>query len=362
MQKHWGELVSGSHKNPKMLRTFKKYGGDFVVTQLVVGSPSYCENVEAALLSGIPNISDSLNCHRNSTGGWLGQDWSDESRKKLSDAKKGTTFSEEAKAKAAETRKTSQVWAAHQERMRSPEHIAKRCEKAAQPESRAKAVATRIANGHKPFSDETRQRQRDESKARVFAALDWAVENNETRDSALKKFSCSWDGLKKYQPEWEAENGTLSLPKRASGERSGMYKHGMSKEIKRRRTPEEMEARWKTHSQKVSGENNPMHGRKHSAEARAIQSAAAKAQAERNREIGYVVPDSARQKMSAALKGRKHSDEHKRNHAFAQLGKKYSTPVGIFYTSRECEAATGVKAATVMWRCKNNYKNQWSYV
>jgi len=72
-------------------------------------------------------------------------------------------------------------------------------------------------------------------------------------------------------------------------------------------------------------------------------------------------PESAIAKLRAALIGVPKTLEHRRNHAFSQLGKKYSTPAGIFYTSRECEEATGVKAATVMWRCKNNYQQQWSY-
>jgi hypothetical protein len=43
------------------------------------------------------------------------------------------------------------------------------------------------------------------------------------------------------------------------------------------------------------------------------------------------------------------------------LGKQYKTPAGVFQTSAECEQATGVKRATVMWRCKNNYQGHWSY-
>ena len=66
-------------------------------------------------------------------------------------------------------------------------------------------------------------------------------------------------------------------------------------------------------------------------------------------------------KTSIALKGKSKTLKHKRNHAFSQLGKLYSTPNGIFHTSKECEEATGVKAATVMWRCKNNFQGQWAY-
>ena len=283
MRKHWQELNSGKHKNPKMLRTFQKHGGGFVVTTLVIASPEYCEDVERKMLLGIPDLKNSLNCHRNSTGGWLGQDWSAESRKKLSDARKGKAISKEAMARAIETRKTSPAWKAHQAKMTSPEMVAMAVEAASKPEVRAKAVATRAANGHKPFSDEVRQRQKDEAKARVFAALDWAVETNGTRDAALKKFSCSWGGLKKYQPEWEAENGPLNLPKRASGERSGMFKHGLSKEIRRKRTDDEIADKNRKQSERMRGENNPMFGRKHTDEARAIQSLAATQQALRKK-------------------------------------------------------------------------------
>lgn len=279
MCKHWQEIITGTHKNPKILRTFQKYGDGFIVSPMVIGSPEYCEEVESKLLLGIPNIRESLNCHRNSNGGWLGLDWSDESRKKLSDSRKGKSISKEAQERAAKTRKTSKAWAAHQEKMKQPEIVAKALVAAAKPEARAKAVETRRANGNKPFSDEVRQRQKDEAKARVFAALDWAVANGETRDAALKKYSCSWGGLKKYQPEWEALNGPLALPKRASGERSGMFKHGLSKEQKRKKTSDEIAEVNRRRSEQMSGDRNPMFGRKHTDEARAIQSAAAKRQA-----------------------------------------------------------------------------------
>lgn len=279
MRKHYQELFSGTHSNPKMLRTYIKYGDYFVVQPLLIGSPEYCESVEAKLLAGIPNLKDSLNCHRNSIGGWLGQDWSEESRKKLSAARKGKPISKEAQARAVETRKTSSAWAAHQEKMKQPEMVAKAVAAAAKPEVRQKAVETRRKNGHKPFRDEVRQRQKDEAKARVFAALDWAVANNGTRDAALKMFSCSWDGLKKYQPEWEAINGPLTIPKRASGERNGSFKHGLSKERRRKKTSDEIAEVNRRRSLRMSGDNNPMFGRKHTEAAREIQSAAAKRQA-----------------------------------------------------------------------------------
>jgi len=227
MRKHWQELISGKHKNPKITHTFSKYGDGFVVTTLVIASPEYCEELEGKLLSAI-DLKNSLNCHRSNVGGWRGQEWSAESRKKLSDARKGKPISKEAQARAAETRKTSVAWKAHQEKMASPEVVAKALAAAAMPEARARAVATRAANGFASFSDETRQAQRDASKARVFAALDWAVATGATRDAALVKFKCSWDGLKKYQPSWEEIKGPLTLSKRASGEKNGRVKWAKS--------------------------------------------------------------------------------------------------------------------------------------
>ena len=67
------------------------------------------------------------------------------------------------------------------------------------------------------------------------------------------------------------------------------------------------------------------------------------------------------EKIGSALRGKPKSRDHSKALAAARLGKRYSTPVGVFDTSRECEEATGVKAATVMWRCKNNYQGQWAY-
>lgn len=72
-------------------------------------------------------------------------------------------------------------------------------------------------------------------------------------------------------------------------------------------------------------------------------------------------PDEWKNKISIALSGASKSENHRKSLASNKLGKKYVTPAGVFITSAECEAATGVKRATVMWRCKNNYLNQWSY-
>lgn len=67
------------------------------------------------------------------------------------------------------------------------------------------------------------------------------------------------------------------------------------------------------------------------------------------------------QKIGNSLRGKPKSAEHAKAIAVSHLGKRYKTPAGIFDTSGECETATGVKRATVMWRCKNNFKGQWAY-
>ena len=77
---------------------------------------------------------------------------------------------------------------------------------------------------------------------------------------------------------------------------------------------------------------------------------------------GAIRPIDWNNKISAGLKGKQKSKEHLKAIAFSRLGKKYLTPAGVFFTSKECEQATGVKRATVMWRCKNNYQGQWSYL
>lgn len=260
---HLRELQRNSHVNSKLQHAWNKYGAEKFEFSLVWPAPP--ENhveLESMILEEAFDLGVLYNLHKSADGGM-----------------KGMRHSEESKRRAIESRRNSGAWAAHQRWMQSVEAISTRCRKAAQPEVRARAVATRSANGHKPFSDEVRQRQKDEARARVFAALDWAVANNGTRDAALKMFSCSWGGLKKYQPEWEAINGPLSLPKRASGERNGLFKHGRSKEQKRKKTPDELKEINRKRSEQMSGRNNPMFGRKHTDEAKAIQSAAAKRQA-----------------------------------------------------------------------------------
>lgn len=218
MRKHWQELITGKHKNPKITKTYAKHGPSFIVRPIVIASPEYCEEVEEKLLAKIV-LRQSLNCHRNSTGGWRGLEWSDEARNRLSKSRKGKAISKDAMARAIETRKTSKKWHEHQSRLQTPEAIKERCKRAAAPEARAKAVATRRKNHGTDFFAKPRERQIQEARKRLFEALEWAVKNGATRDAALTKFNCSWGSLKKFQPEWEAINGALSLPKRASGAR-----------------------------------------------------------------------------------------------------------------------------------------------
>ena len=159
------------------------------------------------------------NAHKNSVGGFLGQKHSEETKLKWSQQRKGRKMASISKERQAKTRESSSSWAAHQAWMQTPEVMKSRAKLAADPEVRARAVATRSANGYKPFSDEVRQKQKDEARVRVFAGLSWATENQKTRSQAIEKFTFSWGGLKKYQPEWEALNGPLNLPKRAAGTR-----------------------------------------------------------------------------------------------------------------------------------------------
>jgi hypothetical protein len=71
-------------------------------------------------------------------------------------------------------------------------------------------------------------------------------------------------------------------------------------------------------------------------------------------------PADWRLKLQQSLAGREKDLCHRQSLAATKLGKRYSTPCGVYATSKECQEATGVKAATVMWRCKNNW-NGWGY-
>jgi hypothetical protein len=77
--------------------------------------------------------------------------------------------------------------------------------------------------------------------------------------------------------------------------------------------------------------------------------------------VGTTRPAEWSAKIGASLRGKPKTKEHSKALGLAMLGKQYSTPAGVFQTSAECEQATGVKRATVMWRCKNNYQGHWSY-
>jgi hypothetical protein len=222
-RKHINEFRNGTHKNPKMRHCYNKYGEAFEIEIVFEGSVEECTAREGEILSGL-DLKSSFNCHKNSDGGWLGMKLSEETRRYLSEIRRGKVYTEEMKEKQRETRKTSDGWISHQKYLQSKEAIEYRCMRAALPEVRAKAVATRRKNYGNDFFAEPRKRQIEKARQNIFQALDWAAENNATRGEAIKKFGSSWGSLKKFLPEWEEKNGKLDLPLRASGPRNGNYK------------------------------------------------------------------------------------------------------------------------------------------
>jgi hypothetical protein len=68
-------------------------------------------------------------------------------------------MSDIAKQRQAKSREDSESWAKHQAWMQTAEATEMRCKLAASPEVRAKAVATRKANGHEPKWEEARKVQ-----------------------------------------------------------------------------------------------------------------------------------------------------------------------------------------------------------
>lgn len=222
-RRHLSDLRAGRHKNPRLQhswssRTEQEFEFKLVWPEVV----GRLEELESFVLEECFDTGRLYNAHKNSIGGFLGQKHSEETKRKWGDARRGKKASEQAKARIKDSLSKSESAKKHREWMQSPEAIADRCAKAAKPEIRAKAVATRVANGFDivPKSwEEARQKQIELAKQNLFKALDWAVENKATRDQAIVKFGSSWGSLKKFQPEWEAINGPLNLPKRASGKR-----------------------------------------------------------------------------------------------------------------------------------------------
>ncbi len=221
-RRHLSDLRGGAHKNPRLQHSWNAHQeNEFEFSLVWPESPANLEELEAFVLDFCFDSGKLYNSHKNSIGGFLGQKHSDETKRKWSAARRGKKASEQSKQRQAEARKNSKSWADHQQKMKTPEFVANLLKKAAAPESRAKALATRMANGHQPNWEEARAKQIELARQNLFAALDWAVKNNATRDAAIKKFGSSWGSLKKFQPEWEAINGFLQLPKRASGSRHG---------------------------------------------------------------------------------------------------------------------------------------------
>ena len=229
-RRHLSDLRCNRHKNPRLQHSWNSRPEEDFSFALVWPCAEDClEKLESFVLDFCFDSGRLYNAHKNSVGGFLGQKHSEETKRKWSEARKGRKMSAEAKARQAASRKSSEAWKKHQTWMQSTEALAVRCSKASAPEARKKALATRLANGHKPAWEGARQLQIDDAKKRLFQALDWAVDNKASRDAALHKFGCSWGSLKKFQCEWEAVNGPLNLPKRASGERNGKVKLAKAK-------------------------------------------------------------------------------------------------------------------------------------
>ena len=229
-RRHLSDLRAGKHKNPRLQnswssRTENEFEFKLVWPELI----DNLEELESFVLEECFDTGRLYNAHKNSVGGFLGQKHSEETKRKWSELRRGTTMSDIAKQRQAATRSSSSAWAKHQAWMKTPEAIETRCKLAALPEVRAKAVATRKANGHEPKWEEARKAQIEKAKQNLFAALDWAVANNATRDQAIVKFGSSWGSLKKFQSEWEFTHGPLMLPKRAKGERNGKVKWAKSR-------------------------------------------------------------------------------------------------------------------------------------
>ena len=219
-RRHLSDLRAKRHMNPRLqhswlLRTEQEFEFNLVWPETV----ERLEELESFVLEECFDTGRLYNAHKNSVGGFLGQKHSEETKRKWGDARRGTKMPEVAKIRQLESRKNSASWAEHQAWMQTSEAIADRCAKAAKPEIREKAVATRKANGYEPKWEDARKVQIEVARQNLFKALDWAVENKATRYQAIQKFGSSWGSLKKFQPEWEVINGTLNLPKRASGKR-----------------------------------------------------------------------------------------------------------------------------------------------
>lgn len=219
-RRHLSDLRANRHKNPRLQNSWNaRNESEFEFSLIWSALPDALNELESFVLENSFDTGKLYNSHKNSVGGFLGQKHSEETKRKWSEARKGKKQTAEAKRRQAESRITSESWSKHQAWMQTEEAIKARCEKAASPKVRAKAVATRKANGHEPKWEEARQAQIEKARQNLFAALDWAVVNKATRDQALTKFGSSWGSLKKFQPEWEVINGQLNLPKRAVGKR-----------------------------------------------------------------------------------------------------------------------------------------------
>lgn len=230
-RRHLCDLRASRHANPRLQKSWSaRSESDFELNLIWPEAKENLEELESFLLEELFDSGKLYNAHKNSVGGFLGQKHSEETKRKWAIARRGRAMSEQAKHRQADSRRNSEAWASHQAAMKTPEAIAIRCMNAAKPEARAKAVATRKANGHEPAWEDARKLQIEKARQNLFAALNWAVENNATRGEAIKKFGSSWGSLKKFQSEWESEHGLLNIPKRAIGVRNGKVKLAQSKQ------------------------------------------------------------------------------------------------------------------------------------
>jgi group I intron endonuclease len=219
-RRHLSDLRANRHKNPRLQHSWNaRSENDFEFVLVWPAKADELDELESFVLDFCFDTGKLYNAHKNSVGGFLGQKHSEETKRKWSEARRGRKASDVTRARLQASLRNSEAAKKHREWMQTPEAIEARCKKAATAEVRAKAVATRKANGHEPNWEQARREQIEKARQNLFAALDWAVENGATRDQALTKFGSSWGSLKKFQPEWEAIHGLLNLPKRASGKR-----------------------------------------------------------------------------------------------------------------------------------------------
>lgn len=192
-KQHIWDLKRGNHCNSKLQNAWNKYSDKAFCFELIwEESSENLPELEQMLLDEFFVSGKLYNLHKNSLGGMLGMKVSDET-----------------KMKQKVSRENSIKVKKHIEFLTSKENLEKATLAAKSPESRKKAIESRRRNGKKFFNDEFRIKQKEQTRAKVFQALDWAKNNKESRQAALTKFQCGWGSLKLYLPDWEDLNGKL---------------------------------------------------------------------------------------------------------------------------------------------------------